>query len=78
MRRFFILSVTVFLSGCENTGTQTGFQKSMQTVGRTTWKGTKAVGFGFGYVTEKIGQGIAFAGRGVASSGGALEKASAH
>ena len=63
------------LAGCESTGPQTGFQKSMQTVGRGTWAVTKATGFGLGYMTQKLGQGIALAGHGVAAGGGALQTA---
>jgi len=57
---------------------QTGFQKTMQTVGHVSWKATKVFGFGLGYLTEKIGQGVSLIGRGVAASGGALEKVSKH
>jgi hypothetical protein len=76
---FSIALVAMFLlSGCGTPGASDGVQNGVQTVGHTTWQATKAVGFGLGYVTQKIGQGLALAGRGVAASGGALETASKH
>ena len=83
MKKSFILTagvlVTQFLSGCASQNTvdappPTGFQKTCTTVGHAAWTGTKAVGFGLGYVTEKVGQGVGLVGKGVANSGGAIEK----
>ena len=83
MKKSFILTagvlVTQFLFGCASQNSAdasppTGFQKTCKTVGDATWTGTKAVGFGLGYVTEKVGQGVGLIGKGVANSGGAIEK----
>jgi len=83
MKRFSILTsgilATHLLTSCATQNPvdatpPTGFQKTCKTVGDATWTGTKAVGYGLGYVTEKIGQGVGLIGKGVANSGGAIEK----
>ena len=71
--------VSLFFAGCAGPKPEdpppTGFQKTMTTVGRATWTGTKAVGFGLGYMTRKVGQGLGLVGTGVAKTGGSVENA---
>ena len=67
--------IAMLLQSCESTSSNKN-NETMHKVGKATWKTTKAVGYGFGFVTEKLGQGIALAGRGLASGGSSLRKAS--
>jgi len=82
MKSFFVLTTGMItfccFAGCAGPSPAdtppTGFQKTMATVGHATWTATKAVGYGFGYVAEKTGQGLGLVGKGVANTGGSLEK----